>query len=314
MDEVDPGRTLGSDRALANLTRMSSDIRGLVLKSRISLRQYEPLAGAGLRQPAIKVFSNEDTLVITTGAPTTWQGLQVEVARTLLECRFDVEVEKKIATVRGNVEIDVYAEETIRGRRYTILCECKYWQSAIPQHVIHGFRTVVADTGAHKGYIVSMQGFQAGSFSAADLTNIELVTWAQFQETFEASWLVNYFSPKLLAELDGLMTHAEPLLPMWFQHLSERDQELFVALKEQHTELGWLLQTLAMHWHTRGEHPFPTLPLSGSLGDKFDLQNVPEEIKSALGYREVLEAALSYGGEILKEFRAFRDRAAETKK
>jgi hypothetical protein len=112
--------------------------------------------------------------VITTATPETWQGLQVEVARILTECQFGVEVEKQIATVRGNVEIDVYAEETVRGRRYVILCECKFWKAAIPQHVIHGFRTVVADTGAHKGYIISIKGFQAGSYSAADLTNVEL--------------------------------------------------------------------------------------------------------------------------------------------
>jgi restriction system protein len=240
--------------------------------------------------------------------------LQIEVARILTECRFAVEVEKKIATVRGNVEIDVYAEETIRGRRYTILCECKYWRSPIPQHVIHGFRTVVADTGAHKGYIISMQGFQAGSFSAADLTNIELVTWEQFQEASEASWLVGYFSPKLLTELDGLMTHAEPILPMWFPDLSEEDQEKFITLKEKHTELGWFFQTLAMHQHLRSHLPYPTLPFSASLGDKFNLEEVPDTIKGVLGYRQTLEAALDYGGKILEEFRAFRDKAGNVKK
>jgi restriction system protein len=252
--------------------------------------------------------------VITTVAPETWQGLQVEVARILAECRFTVEAEKKIATVRGKVEIDVYAEETIRCRQYTILCECKYWRSTIPQHVIHGFRTVVSDTGAHKGYIISMRGFQAGSFSAADLTNIELVTWEQFQEAFEASWLVGHFSPKLLKELDGLMTHAEPILPAWYPDLSKSDQKKFIALKRKHAELGWLLQALAMHPHTRSDRPYPTLPLSASLGDKYNLEDVPDAIKNALGYRQVLEAALDHGGKILGEFRAFRDKAERDKK
>jgi restriction system protein len=107
--------------------------------------------------------------MITTSIPSTWQDLQQHVAQILSECGFLVDVERSIATVRGNVNIDVFAEETVRGRRYTILSECKYWKAAVPQNVIHGFRTVVGDVGAHKGYIISTSGFQSGSFKAADL-------------------------------------------------------------------------------------------------------------------------------------------------
>ncbi|MGY4433932.1 hypothetical protein ACVWWO_006409 [Bradyrhizobium sp. F1.13.1] len=136
-----------------------------------------------------------------------------------------------------------------------------------------------------------------------------MVTWEQFQESFKSSWLINYFSPKLLAELNGLMTHAEPFLPLWFPELSEQDKETFLALKERHTELGWLLQTLAMHSHRRSNLPYPKRPLCGSLGDKFDLEEVPDSIKSAMGYREVLESSVEYGGQALTEFRALRDKA-----
>lgn len=93
--------------------------------------------------------------------------------------------------------------------------------------------------------------------------------------------------------------------------LSEKDKEIFLALKEKHTELGWFLQTLAMHSHTRGHLPYPELPLSGSLGEKFDLKDVPDSIKNAMGYREVLESALEYGGDVLAEFRALRDEATK---
>ena len=65
--------------------------------------------------------------MITEKAPETWQALQTEVAKILAECGLTVEVEKTVATVRGEVEIDVYAEEMIKGRKHTILCECKYW-------------------------------------------------------------------------------------------------------------------------------------------------------------------------------------------
>lgn len=86
--------------------------------------------------------------MITSKFPQSRQDLQADVARLLAECDFDVEVEKTLAAARGVVEIDVYAEEQFRGRKYTIICECKFWQNRIPQNVIHGFRTVVSDIGA----------------------------------------------------------------------------------------------------------------------------------------------------------------------
>src|SRR5215510_13924373 len=127
--------------------------------------------------------------MITSSAPNHWRDLQSQVARILNECGFTVEIEKTVKTVRGNVELDVYAKETVDGRRYSIICECKRWSSRVPQEVIHGFRTVVSDIGANIGYIVSMRGFQSGAFKASELTNIELVTWEEFQSVFEQSWL-----------------------------------------------------------------------------------------------------------------------------
>ncbi len=93
--------------------------------------------------------------MITSRLPQSWQDLQADVARLLAECGFDVEVEKTLATARGAVEIDIYAEEQVRGRKYTIICECKFWQNRVPQNVIHGFRTVVSDIGANVGYVIS---------------------------------------------------------------------------------------------------------------------------------------------------------------
>ena len=120
--------------------------------------------------------------MITRKAPESWQALQTEVGRILSECGFAIEVEKKIHSARGAVEVDVYAEETVRGRKYTIACECKHWRSRIPQAVVHGFRTVVQEIGANIGYIISMEGFQSGAVAAGDLTNLKLVTWQEFQD------------------------------------------------------------------------------------------------------------------------------------
>ena len=94
--------------------------------------------------------------------PDSWQALQTEVGRILSECGFAVEVEKKIQSARGIVELDVYAEETVRGRKYAIACECKCWKSRIPQTVVHGFRTVVQEIRANIGLSSPWKAFNPG--------------------------------------------------------------------------------------------------------------------------------------------------------
>jgi restriction system protein len=127
--------------------------------------------------------------MITSVVPAEWKELETQTARILSECGFAVEQAKKLPAVRGSAEIDVYAEEEVKGRRYVLLCECKHWRTRVPQNVVHAFRTVCADVGANAGYVISTAGFQAGAFEAAKQTNVSLVTWEEFQAKFEESWL-----------------------------------------------------------------------------------------------------------------------------
>ena len=48
-----------------------------------------------------------------------------------------------VELIRGNKEIDVYAKDVENEYQPTILVECKFWNSPIPQEIIHSFRTVV---------------------------------------------------------------------------------------------------------------------------------------------------------------------------
>jgi restriction system protein len=114
--------------------------------------------------------------LLTTTQPVDWRTLQCGVASILRECGFTVEIERIFKTVRGSVEVDVYAEEIVNGRTYSIASECKHWSSRVPQTVIHAFRTVVADLGVNVGYIVSRKGFQSGAFGASKSTNLKLLT------------------------------------------------------------------------------------------------------------------------------------------
>lgn len=254
--------------------------------------------------------SNRATNLITRVVPSDWRDLQAQVARILEECGFATELEKTVRAARGSIEIDVYAEETVRGRRYSIVCECKHWKSRIPQSVVHGFRTVVAEIGANAGYVVSRNGYQDGAFKASELTNIELVTWSEFQDRFQTAWFDHHFSPTIAARLDALMTYAEPILPAWFPQLSEDDRRQYFALKDQYDGFGWLMLSFSPYPRMRGE-AIPTLPISDRITPESDLWgSLPAHILNETAYRQFLESAITYGESAIQEFRAVRDRAA----
>ncbi len=248
--------------------------------------------------------------MITRQIPDNWQALQADVGRILSECGFSVEVERKVQSARGIVEIDVYAEETVRGRRYAIACECKHWKARIPQAVVHGFRTVVQEIGANIGYIVSMEGFQSGAIAASDLTNIKLVTWQEFQNIFEESWFEEYFTKEIDDKLDGLMTYAEPFLPAWFEKMTEKDRATYLALKEKNDLFGVVMQSLGPYSRLLRKGPIPTLPLRSRLTPEPILSTIPDHILDETAYRELLEASLIHGEAALGEFRALRDKYA----
>jgi hypothetical protein len=160
--------------------------------------------------------------MITKKIPDNWRDLQSKVAEILERCGFKVEIEKRIITVRGTVEIDVYAEEIINGRKNVIICECKNWKQNIPQNVIHGFRTIASDIGCNTGYIITTSDFQSGSKKANEFTNIELLTWEEFQNFFFESWYSNYFYEKLRSIIEFDL---DSLKVQFFEdfHLIERD-------------------------------------------------------------------------------------------
>jgi hypothetical protein len=72
-----------------------------------------------------------------------------------------VEIGKTVPNVGGAKEIDVYVRDVSITPNAIYLCEYKYWTRSVPQEIEHSFRTVMADTGAHRGYIISRAGSKA---------------------------------------------------------------------------------------------------------------------------------------------------------
>ena len=109
--------------------------------------------------------------------PENWIDLQNKVADVLSGCGYIVETPKIVKTVRGKVELDVYAQ----NESMKIICECKYWEQNVSQNTIFALRTIMQDTGANRGIVIAKKGFQSGAYENSRSTNIELYKWEEFQ-------------------------------------------------------------------------------------------------------------------------------------
>jgi hypothetical protein len=129
------------------------------------------------------------------------------VGQLFSELGCEVVVGGHVDLVRGSKEIDVRVRDPQTSPASQYLCECKFWNKPIPQEVVHSFRTVVADYGAHRGFIISRAGFQAGAWEAVQNTNIDLVTFPELQAIFFDRWRV--------AMGRRFMPYGDRLFPYW---------------------------------------------------------------------------------------------------
>ena len=141
--------------------------------------------------------------------PKDWKDLQNLTGQLFSEIGCTVHVTYRVKLVRGEKEVDVVVEDPATTPASIYLCECKLWSEAVPQEVVHGFRTVVGDFGAHRGFIISKKGFQAGAHKAAEKTNISLVTFSELQELFFDRWR-RAMGEKYLSIGDKLFPYWDP--------------------------------------------------------------------------------------------------------
>lgn len=146
----------------------------------------------------MRIFDNE---------PADWKELQDRVAQLFSEMGCDARVGERVKLVRGEKEIDVLVRDPQSTPASVYLCECKFWSNPIPQEVIHSFRTVLADFGAHRGFIISKVGFQSGAWEAVKNTNLDLVTFDELQSIFFDRWTI------AMAKL--FLPYADRLFPYW---------------------------------------------------------------------------------------------------
>lgn len=173
-------------------------------------------------------------MIFTDIVPQTWRDLQNRVAELLSEAGYSTITPHTIETVRGTVEIDVYVEspdELIKQ----IICECKFWNTAVPKEKVHAFRTVVNDSGAEVGLLISKIGFQSGAKEAAKYSNIKLITWDEFTEMIKRKWV--YTQLKKVKELSAPLSIYTDPLDFPFEDLKDEDKGDYVELCKQYIPL-----------------------------------------------------------------------------
>jgi len=121
--------------------------------------------------------------------PTNWKDLQIKTAKIFEDIGYVTFIEKNIQTVRGVVNADVICTKKSGPFEDKIIIECKYWSKNIPKSVIHSFRTVISDSGASFGYIITKKGFQSGAIEATNTSNVRLLSFEEFQASARSVWL-----------------------------------------------------------------------------------------------------------------------------
>ena len=244
--------------------------------------------------------------MLTKNTPNDWKELQNITGKILTECGFSVSVEKKVSSVRGTIEIDVFAIETIMGRENKIICECKYWKNRVPQSVIHSFRTIIGDIGANTGYIISLNGFQKGALKAIENTNIRILNWEEFQGIFEKTWYQNYFQPMLEKELDPLFSYTEPFLLKLFEELSEDNRQKYMELKKKYDIWGFMLMPFTSYLTMHLQERRIGLPLRNHIKNNEEIATVPDALLDEIGYRDFLDLVIIEGTKIIEMFRQYK--------
>ena len=169
---------------------------------------------------------------ITNNIPKDWKDLQNKVCELLNEAGYPSESPKEINTVRGKVEDDVFStsnDELIKQ----FICECKFWNTAVPKEKIHAFRTVVNDSGSMVGIFISKNGFQSGAIEAAYCSNVLLKNWDEFLEMIKNKWLIKQL-PRIKKIVHPLSVYTD-FLDVPVEKLTKQELKIYRKLNEKYT-------------------------------------------------------------------------------
>lgn len=170
--------------------------------------------------------------------PEDWRSLQNGVQRIFRNVGLSADVEVDLETPRGSVNVDVVAVDIRSVDKIRYIVECKNWGNAIPQSVVHSFTTVMHETGANIGFIISKHGLQQGARRYTQNTNIVGMTYLEFQQRYFEAWWKRYFCPLVGDAADNPLRYTEPCSSVRdsaYEKLSPQNQEKFDRMRNENS-------------------------------------------------------------------------------
>ncbi|MCF2903027.1 restriction endonuclease [Pseudoalteromonas sp. OFAV1] len=187
--------------------------------------------------------------MIDNPTPQNWKDLQNGVCRLFSDIGLLAETEKVLQTPRGTVEVDVFAIDENSVDKIQYLVECKNWSNSIPQTVVHSFTTVMQETGANIGFIVSKKGLQEGAFRYTQNTNITGITYLELQQRYFNVWWQKHFCPTVAEAADYVNQYVEPInsrRSRYLEKLTNDQQKHFYELQNRYAAFGMLMWLMDM--------------------------------------------------------------------
>lgn len=248
--------------------------------------------------------------VIDDPLPENWQDLQTGVQRIFRNVGLLAEVEVDLETPRGSVNVDVLATDVRSVDKIRYIVECKNWGTPIPQTVVHSFTTVMHETGANIGFIISKHGLQQGAKQYTQNTNIIGMTYLEFQQRYFEAWWNRYFCPRIGDAADESLQYVEPInseRDREYAKLSLQSQEKFDQLRQEKSVSVTVLSMFNYKFMSKALNSGNLLEVPKSLDD-FKTRVLalicPHIEQHCDTYRELLEIILEYLSDTKAEFDA----------
>lgn len=133
-----------------------------------------------------------------------WFIFQEDIKNHFESLGADAETNIRVQGVRTCHDIDVFIKTKFLGENITWIVEAKHWKNKVTRAQVLALRSIVDDTGADRGFIISVAGFQSGALEAAEKTNVKLKTFDEFKEDsrgfIESEILKTYYKRLSLLE------------------------------------------------------------------------------------------------------------------
>jgi hypothetical protein len=114
--------------------------------------------------------------------PKQWYDFQEQIAEHFRTLGVTANTNVSIEGVRTFHNVDVLVSTKFLGADITWIVEAKSWRSNVPKEKVLALRSIVDDTGADRGFLISEKGFQSGAWEAAHKTNVELVKFSDLKD------------------------------------------------------------------------------------------------------------------------------------